>query len=246
MCLVVLTYKPKYGDYIVWPKNLDLEKDVTEEDKITSSKIGEKLGISAEKVNQYLKELAWLENGKGGKLLTLEGKKHGGYQMETKEGIPYVMWNDDILQNEHFLRTKKIGQGELIEDFQETGEPISDDWRSKYKADIRTSDGHYVRSRAEMLIDNFLYYHRIIHAYERKVNIDEALFCDFYIPEQKVFIEFWGMEENKKYAERKKRKQELYLKYGFNLIEINDSDMGNLDEILTIKLRKFNVKVEYM
>jgi len=32
----------------------------------------------------------------------------------------------------------------------------------------RTEDGHWVRSKAELIIDNWLYRGRIVHAYERR------------------------------------------------------------------------------
>ena len=109
---------------------------------------------------------------------------------------------------------------------------------------MRTPDGHYVRSRAEILIDDFLYKNGIVHAYERRVNIDEEMYCDFYIPSQKLYVEFWGLEENSQYAARKKRKLELYSKYGLKLIEVNNSDLENLDEILASKLRQHNIVVD--
>ena len=48
-------------------------------------------------------------------------------------------------------------------------------------------------SKAEMLIDNWLYMAEIVHAYERKLPIEEDVYCDFYIPKGKVYIEYWGM-----------------------------------------------------
>lgn len=61
-----------------------------------------------------------------------------------------------------------------------------------------------------MLIDNWLYMAGIVHAYERKLPIEEDLYCDFYLPTGKVYIEFWGLEDDPKYAHRKKIKQDLY------------------------------------
>ncbi|AKF87007.1 hypothetical protein MFUL124B02_36340 [Myxococcus fulvus 124B02] len=49
------------------------------------------------------------------------------------------------------------------------------------------------------------------------------------------------MESNPRYAERKKVKQELYKKYGFNLIELHDEEIRNLDDHLPRKLRTFGV-----
>lgn len=70
------------------------------------------------------------------------------------------------------------------------------------------------------------------------------MYCDFYIPSKKVYIGFGGLEENQKYLEREKRKLELYAKYNFNLIELDNSDMENLDERLASKLRKYQIEVD--
>ena len=64
----------------------------------------------------------------------------------------------------------------------------TDAFRRKYPASYRTQDGHMVRSRAEAMIDDYLYQNRIVHAYERRLPIEEDLLCDFYLPEQKVYI----------------------------------------------------------
>jgi very-short-patch-repair endonuclease len=82
----------------------------------------------------------------------------------------------------------------------------------------------------------------IIHAYERKLPIEEDLYCDFYLPQGKVYIEFWGYENDEKYLKRKEIKKSIYEKYGFNLIELNDKDILNLDDILPKKLLKFGVQ----
>ena len=111
-------------------------------------------------------------------------------------------------------------------------------FRSKYPAAYRTNDGHQVRSKAEQIIDNWLYNNEIIHAYERRVPIEEELVCDFFIPKAKVWIEYWGLEDDK-YTERKKVKKELYRKYDKNLIELTDKDIENIDDILPNKLRPF-------
>lgn len=62
----------------------------------------------------------------------------------------------------------------------------------------------------------------IVHAFERKLPVEEDVYCDFYLPVGKVYIEFWGLENDEKYKERKQEKIKIYQKYGFNLIELND------------------------
>ncbi len=119
---------------------------------------------------------------------------------------------------------------------------IDNAFREKYKAEYRTEDGHYVRSKAEVLIDNWLYHAGIVHAYERKLPIEQDVYSDFYVPQKKIYIEFWGSED-KKYLSRKKEKQNIYKKYHLNLIELIDKDVANIDDALPRKLIKFGVQI---
>jgi phage antirepressor YoqD-like protein len=237
-------YNPKFGEYIIWPSNLDYTKTIDSKSKLNASKIGEHFNISSQKINLYLSELGWIEKDKGGWVTTNSGKKNGANQLEAMNGKPYVVWSNEILSNKHLIREIQGATGD--EEYQKVtkSESNSDDFRKKFPANLRTPDGHYVRSRAEILIDDFLYKNGIVHAYERRVNIDEDMYCDFYIPTQKLYIEFWGLEENEQYAERKKKKLELYAKYNLKLIEVNNSDIENLDENLASKLRKHNIIVD--
>ena len=82
----------------------------------------------------------------------------------------------------------------------------------------------------------------IVHAYERKLPIEETVYSDFYIPTGKVYIEYWGYENNPKYLERKRRKIELYEKYGFNLIQLHDKEVQNLDDYLPKLLLWYGVQ----
>jgi len=116
------------------------------------------------------------------------------------------------------------------------------DFRTKYPANIRARDGHYVRSRAEALIDNWFHCERIAHEYEREV-VTEKMWCDFYLPDGGIYVEFWGLESNPKYAARKKAKIALYRKYDLPLLEIVDADINRLDEVLPRKLLKYGIIV---
>lgn len=112
-------------------------------------------------------------------------------------------------------------------------------FRSKFPATIRADDGHMVRSKAEQLIDNWLFRNEIVHAYEKRVPIEEEVYCDFFIPlGQKVWIEYWGSEETS-YLKRKELKKKLYATHKKNLIELTDKDIENLDDTMPIKLRKY-------
>ena len=43
------------------------------------------------------------------------------------------------------------------------------DFRLRWQAEYRCEDGHYVRSKNEAIVDNWLYSHSICHAYEKAV-----------------------------------------------------------------------------
>ncbi|WP_231514963.1 hypothetical protein [Oceanobacillus salinisoli] len=158
-----------------------------------------------------------------------------------KTGVPYDNWPESILQNKRLIETVNEINGVETKS-ESTNEEDSLGFREKFVATHRAADGHYVRSRAEMLIDNWLYMSEIAHAYERKLPIEEDVYSDFYLPVGKVYIEYWGLENDPKYSQRKLDKLKIYEKYGFNLIELQDADIQNLDDILPKKLLKFGIQ----
>ena len=82
-----------------------------------------------------------------------------------------------------------------------------------YEGKFTCTDGHIVKSKSEMIIDNWLFDHGISHAYEKKLpidaNEDHDLHPDFCLPGYKddpddIYIEYWGYNEaNIKYTESK-------------------------------------------
>lgn len=94
-----------------------------------------------------------------------------------------------------------------------------------------------------MLIDNWLYMQGIVHAYERRLPIEEECYCDFYLPKGKgVYIEYWGLETDPKYRARQAAKRAIYTKYNLRLIELNDADIERLDAVLPRMLLKFGIE----
>jgi hypothetical protein len=83
-----------------------------------------------------------------------------------------------------------------------------------------------------------------VHAYERRLPIEEEVYSDFYIPTGKVYIEYWGYNEDSKYLMRKEEKLAIYKKYGFHLIELTDKEVQNLDDTLPRLLLAFGVRTE--
>ena len=192
-------------------------------------------------------ELGWIEKDIAGWQITKLGKGLGGRQFEHEtSGGTYVLWPDNILTNKNLTSVFKdvtVTEQPTPQTTKEAPKSTNDNFRENFPATLRTKDGHMVRSRAEVIIDNALYDYKLAHAYERKLPIEEDLYSDFFIPTENVYIEFWGKEDDPKYAERKKVKIEIYKKYDFKLIELNDSDISNLDDHLPKKLLKYGIKV---
>lgn len=244
---------PKFGDYIVWPENIQIENGQTKDKPklLNATAIGKHFDISSQRLNLILSELGWIEKDIAGWQITKLGKSIGGRQFENDtSGGTYVMWPDNILSNKNltsvFKEVASIPEQPKLQadkEIQIAKPSTSDNFREKFPATLRTKDGHMVRSRAEVIIDNALYDYKLAHAYERKLPIEEDLYSDFFIPTGNVYIEFWGMESDPKYAERKRIKLEIYKKYDFKLIELNDSDISNLDDHLPKKLLKYDIKV---
>ena len=237
----------QYGKYIIWPEELKLKIQKSDSHKdpvklISVTAIGGKFELSANKINVILSELGWVKKDLKGWLITDQGKKQGGIQAEDKKsGISYVRWPESIIYSKSLNETIGHVKGSQSNNKGESQKPEIG-FRDKFEAKHRTTDGHFVRSKAEMLIDNWLYMAEIVHAYERKLPIEEDMYSDFYIPTGKVYIEYWGYENDSKYLARKQKKIEIYKKYGFNLIELQDKDVQNLDDVLPRLLLKYGVQ----
>ena len=147
-----------YNDYVVWPDSIleDVKELVNQEDKrvILVSKIAKKLSIAPQKLNLIFLELGWIEKDIRGWGVTKLGKTVGGKQREhTESGKLYVMWSENILDNK-ILMEKMSEQNDEIN--LKKVEAIEKSFRDKFPAELRAWDGHFVRSRVEMLIDNYL------------------------------------------------------------------------------------------
>jgi len=247
-------FNPKFGEYIVWPEDISFENK--EDSKLraqflNATAIGKHFDISSQRLNLILAELGWIEKSLAGWELTKLGKTLGGRQYEHDvSGGLYVLWPESIIKNKNlthiFLDTSvDVPEQEinLVDQPPPATKLNTENFRDKFPATLRTKDGHMVRSRAEVIIDNALYDYGLAHAYERKLPIEEDLYSDFFIPSDNVYIEYWGMENDQKYLNRKQIKLDIYKKYDFKLIELSDDDIANLDDHLPKKLLKFGIKV---
>lgn len=246
----IYKHTEKFGRYISWPESV---KDFLSDDKlgqsnadITSTIIGKHFNVPVTRINSILSELGWIKKHPVmGWEITAQGKRFGGVQHKfSATGAPFVKWPNEIFNNKILIMNVEETQGQVSKVGSDNNHATDDQgFREKFKAEFRVKDGHYVRSKSEMIIDNWLYDSKIIHAYERKLPIEEDLYCDFYIPTEKVYIEYWGSEEAA-YLNRKKKKLEVYNKYNFKLIELTEKDIANVDDILPAKLLDYGIAVE--
>ena len=98
----------------------------------------------------------------------------------------------------------------------------------------KCKDGHMVRSKSEMAIDNFLFDHKVRHVYEKDLTVNGiTIHPDFYLPDLDVYIEHLGYKGYKKYDDQTEFKKALYDK---KVIYTKEDDIPKLEEVLIQKL----------
>jgi len=98
----------------------------------------------------------------------------------------------------------------------------------------RCEDGHVVRSKSEVIIDDFLYRHRIWHVYEKPLTVNGVtIHPDFYLPQYDVYIEHLGYRGYKKYDNQTEFKKALYDK---KVVYTTEEDISQIEEVLSRKL----------
>jgi hypothetical protein len=124
-------------------------------------------------------------------------------------------------------------------------EILDESYEGKYHCD----DGHVVKSKSEVMIDNYLFENGIPHAYEKAFPIDDNpdhdLHPDFYLPNFRnssddVYIEHWGYDENNiQYTKTKKYKLPIYRQKGITLICTNEKDITDFKTNIKRKLDNY-------
>ena len=119
--------------------------------------------------------------------------------------------------------------------------------KKKYIPKIATSfkclDGHVVRSKGELVIDNHLHRLGIEHEYEKTIRIrGMPLKYDWYLPQYEIYIEYWGYF-GKDYMKRKEEKLKLYRKGKLKLVSIEDIMLKDIYTNIEKELNKF-MKIE--
>lgn len=218
-------------------------------EKISTTALAKKHKVLPKALFQKLLELKLVTKDGENWALTEQGQNEGGEYKHSKRFGTYIIWPKDIGVEENRSQHKSHEEFKALSKVEETAAPYAQDasckklaqFRKKFPANCRCDDGHYVRSRGEAMIDNWLYRNGIVHAYERKLPIEEDVYSDFFIPNGNVYIEYWGMEQNQ-YLIRKEEKLKIYEKYQYNLIQIDNDSINLIDDILPKQLIKHGVK----
>ncbi|MBR9786942.1 MAG: glycerol kinase [Vibrionaceae bacterium] len=232
----------KFGQFIVWPTTLHIELTSISGKTFSATQLGEKLNLNPKRINQLLSELGWINKSETGWAVTATGVRAGGQQRTDKESQhTFVVWHEVVLKN------KRLKQS-VVEFLGQDAESHSTDksfssFRQKFEAKHRTLDGHYVRSKGELLIDNWLYLAGVVHAYERQLPIEQDVTSDFYLPTGKVYLQFWGSDSGEIGKGDREAIRVVYEQHQFNLIEVDPSELEKLDEVLPQRLRRFGIKV---
>ncbi|GAB7226444.1 hypothetical protein VrSk94_01230 [Vibrio rotiferianus] len=232
---------PKFGPFIVWPTNLHIELATSSGKTYSATQLGEKLKLNAKRMNQLLSELGWISKSDEGWSLTEAGIRAGGHlRVDRESNHTFVVWHDIVLRNKRLKQSVIEFLGQDAESHS-TDKSLSN-FRQKFEAKHRTLDGHYVRSKGELLIDNWLYLAGVVHAYERQLPIAQDVTSDFYLPSGKVYLQFWGSDTGEMSESEQEKIRAVYKQHNFNLIEVEASEVDRLDEVLPKRLRQFGIQ----
>jgi very-short-patch-repair endonuclease len=103
----------------------------------------------------------------------------------------------------------------------------------KYGHKHVTMRGDVVQSGPERRIADFLFRKGIPYVYEMQI---PGATPDFFLPEENIIVEHWGMEHSK-YREKRAMKTRLYRSRGYTLVETEKRDVKRLELALEARLR---------
>jgi len=148
------------------------------------------------------------------------------------------------MENNPYTKISKEDMTSFIESEKDSGIDIRKKWPPK----IRCEDGRYVRSHAECRIADWLRNHNIQFDYEKKVlsksDTAKFLLSDFYIPDAKLYIEYWGYKDKETYIKRRNEKIEIYKENNLIWEDLEDTHLEVLSDAMTAILIKYFPNIE--
>ena len=108
-------------------------------------------------------------------------------------------------------------------------------------ATFKTKTGHMVKTRAEMMIANFLFDHKLLFQYNSVATwADKDDFRpSFYIPKLDLYIEQNPYDYIKEYAKAMRAKTKQYDKHKKKNIMLTSEDENNIEESLSLKMKPY-------
>ncbi|CAH0530351.1 glycerol kinase [Vibrio hippocampi] len=236
----------KYGRFIVWPPQLVIDENLISDSPLTATQVGAHFDLPAKKINLLFNELGWINREdqqwvatpsgiRAGAIIRHDSSKQSQYNKQSQ----YVVWHASVVRNVRLKQTVHEFKGTNA-DRRSTDQSL-ESFREKFSAKFRTLDGHYVQSQGELVIDNWLYMAGLLHAYHRQLPIDADIVSDFYLPQSKIYIQFWPEEKSEKQLQQRQQIRQVYQDNNFHLIELYPNDLHDLDEKLPKLLREFGV-----
>ena len=216
-------HSEKYGDYVVWPATLADHAVLQQLEglMLSATKLAEYYQSAPTTMNLLFSHLGWIEKDQRGWMPTELGKKMGAEVRSARQGF-YVMWPAAIRQNALFA------------------DAVINLSAAKTGASL---DGHRCASAPLQQVCNWLYLHALVHAADHALPGQDFLKADFYLPQRKVFIDFWDVNDSRLPLSLKLEKDEYYQNLGLKHIELSQADLKNLDEIMAKKLLQFGVQL---
>jgi hypothetical protein len=233
-------HSKRYGRYIVWPEVLadhPLLQALEDNRYIAATAIGKSVGINPREVNRILAELGWLKHGFQGWELTALGEERGGIQLENESsGTFYVVWPQNV-QSDRVLEAQLGFAAEITSERSvECGDLFAE------QSDYQGVDGHLHQDKVHLQICHWLYMAGQVHACKRRLPVEVDLFGDFYLPSLLLYFEVWSDDTSAALSKRMRRR-EIYKKWSFAVIDIEKTDVGHLDDVLTKQFRKHGIRV---
>lgn len=231
-------HSKRYGRYIVWPATLEqhpMMQALEHNKMLTAVALGQHFNLSGRAVNRALAELGWLKRELQGWLLTAAGKQGGGVQLENRQtDMLYALWPETVLENPVLVARLQDCAAALTE--------LPDEDLFAAQASLVSVDGHRHDNRAQLAICHWLYMAGVLHATGRPLPVAEPLKADFYLPLNRVFIDYWPADASPSVLKLSMRKAEVYKRLGLSAIEIHSEDIVQLDDVLPRQLHKLGVR----
>lgn len=239
----------RYGSYIVWPEQLEhhpLLQAIESSQRMTAASLCRYYPhLHARQINRVLAELGLQHHSIFGWELTRLGRDWGGLQEESNSsGAFHITWPEEFMDNPVVHRelsrqstpaTVRVASGDTEPDLFATASTAIDHNHGL--------DGHQLSTPLQAGVCNWLYLAQLAHAVHRALPTEELLCADFYVPAGNIYIDCWETDVPAGELSGKFRKRELYRTLELRHLEINASDVFNLDETLGRGLLAFGIRV---